>query len=349
MYMDGIIEGLFTSAQNQQREGWRSALFNLYLVVEYLVKRHEYNIGDEWRKKNPDQILEQLDVTSLDVYIDWKKFYAAASQESSTWTGLQYKFDITNVPEADWQHLADAAATYLNFTKPNVKQIHLDVDDFRELDKQAFEEPNGRNKSGKKKTHDRPIRFIAKRHASVGSPLSPMTQKHIDKGTTAKHSIDEETKQTIETTASLDSKVGKGADTPIPSIIPQAMPSISIQCEPSTQDIAGRNDTPEDDHPISTASENACTDDDAMLSISCSNSTFPPIAPAVALSLPEADSLIGDIQVPHEDGIDSDDSLPLINVDIVWKISPSQKKETTRISKEQFRGESVNRKMGSPA
>ncbi|KIK72318.1 hypothetical protein PAXRUDRAFT_22125 [Paxillus rubicundulus Ve08.2h10] len=275
MYMDGIIEGLFTSAQNQQREGWRSALFNLYLVVEYLVKRHEYNLGDEWRKKNPDQILEQLDITSLDVYIDWKKLYAAASQESSTWTGLQYEFDITNVPEADWQHLADAAATYLNFTKPNVKspersdedglhsellsdeyhpttkivtsnhsmkthtaEIHLDVDDFRESDKQVFEEPNGRNKSGKKKTCDRPIRFVGKRHASVGSPSSPMTQKHIDKGTTAKHSIDEETKETIETTASLDSKVGKGADTPIPSIIPQAMPSISIQCEPSTQDIA---------------------------------------------------------------------------------------------------------------
>ncbi|KIK73027.1 hypothetical protein PAXRUDRAFT_179457, partial [Paxillus rubicundulus Ve08.2h10] len=117
MYMDGIIEGLFTSAQNQQREGWWSALFDLYLVVEYLVKRYEYNIGDKWRKQNPDHILECLDVTSL----DWKKFYLATSQESSTWTGLQYEFNITNVPDNDWQDLADAAATYLNFTNPNFK------------------------------------------------------------------------------------------------------------------------------------------------------------------------------------------------------------------------------------
>ena len=70
MYMDAIVEALLTTARkaSEHQEGWRAELFDLYLVVEHMVERHEYHLGDDWRLKNPDHILEQINVNSLRMF-----------------------------------------------------------------------------------------------------------------------------------------------------------------------------------------------------------------------------------------------------------------------------------------
>ncbi|KAI6110566.1 hypothetical protein EDD16DRAFT_1897873 [Pisolithus croceorrhizus] len=116
-YLDAIIEGLFIKARwSESGLDWRSDLFDLYLVVDYFVHGHDYNQGDLWRLKNPNQVLEVIDVTTL----DWETFYAASDDSDAIWSGLSYQFDITNVGEDDWQLLADAAASYLGLTNPQV-------------------------------------------------------------------------------------------------------------------------------------------------------------------------------------------------------------------------------------
>lgn len=65
MYMDGMMEGLLMTPRKKQRHDYRSALFDLYLLTEYFMKRHEYDIGDAWRINHPDVVLEQQKVEDL--------------------------------------------------------------------------------------------------------------------------------------------------------------------------------------------------------------------------------------------------------------------------------------------
>lgn len=66
MYMDGMLEGLLTTARkNQSNAQYRSSLFDSYLVVEYFVGRHEYDVVGNWRLKNADTILECEDAFKL--------------------------------------------------------------------------------------------------------------------------------------------------------------------------------------------------------------------------------------------------------------------------------------------
>lgn len=117
-YLDAMIESLFVEARRPRfGHDWRSNLFDLYLVVDYFVRGHEYCQGMQWTLRNPGQILEVIDVTTL----DWETFYAAADDSDPVWSGLSYRFDITNVGKGDWQLLADAAAKYLGLTNPELK------------------------------------------------------------------------------------------------------------------------------------------------------------------------------------------------------------------------------------
>lgn len=69
LYMDGIVEGLLTTAKVKKPDpGFRSRLFDLYLVVEYYVGRHEYDIVGDWRGSNLDIVLECQDVETLGKY-----------------------------------------------------------------------------------------------------------------------------------------------------------------------------------------------------------------------------------------------------------------------------------------
>lgn len=70
MYMDGMIEGLLTTARQRKGElDYRSRLFNQYLIVEYFVGRHEYDVVGRWRMENADTILECQDMEALGMYI----------------------------------------------------------------------------------------------------------------------------------------------------------------------------------------------------------------------------------------------------------------------------------------
>lgn len=66
MYMDGILEGLLTTARKRQDDvKYRSVLFEMYLNVEYFVGRHEFDIAGQWRESHPDTILECQDALQL--------------------------------------------------------------------------------------------------------------------------------------------------------------------------------------------------------------------------------------------------------------------------------------------
>jgi hypothetical protein len=67
VYMDAMIEGLLAPAREQDdhKRTVRSSLFDLYLAVENLIGRHQYDVGDQWRLEHPDIILECVDVESL--------------------------------------------------------------------------------------------------------------------------------------------------------------------------------------------------------------------------------------------------------------------------------------------
>lgn len=67
MYMDGMLEGLLTTARKRENDpGYRSVTFDTYLVVEYFVGRHdEHNIAGQWRKSHPSTILECQDAFNL--------------------------------------------------------------------------------------------------------------------------------------------------------------------------------------------------------------------------------------------------------------------------------------------
>ncbi|KAH0835517.1 hypothetical protein J3R83DRAFT_9202 [Lanmaoa asiatica] len=120
MYMDGITEGLLqlTDFKKGEDKDLRSVVFDLYLVTEFFVGRHEYDIGDAWRCQNADTILERQSAAAL----DWNAYYHACDQRDSVWSGSKFSFSIGKVRgEAPWQSLADAAATYLGMENPKVK------------------------------------------------------------------------------------------------------------------------------------------------------------------------------------------------------------------------------------
>lgn len=65
-YMDGVVEGLLTTVRrNKDKVGFRSEFFNLYLVLEFHVGRHEYNTVDAWRVLHKDLILEYQNIDDI--------------------------------------------------------------------------------------------------------------------------------------------------------------------------------------------------------------------------------------------------------------------------------------------
>lgn len=59
-YMDAMLEGILMTARVKAGNDpmFRSYLFDRYLVTDYLIGRHEYDVGDAWRLENPDIIVE---------------------------------------------------------------------------------------------------------------------------------------------------------------------------------------------------------------------------------------------------------------------------------------------------
>ncbi|KAG9310698.1 hypothetical protein JVU11DRAFT_9292 [Chiua virens] len=92
-YMDAIGGGLMASARfrtNRGRTDFRCNLFDLYLLVEYYVGRHEHDV----------------------VY--WVAFYKEQDDKDDIWSGARYQFITMNVKMADeWQALADRVARFL--------------------------------------------------------------------------------------------------------------------------------------------------------------------------------------------------------------------------------------------
>ena len=68
--MVGMVEGLLTTIQKRIGDvAYRSHLFNLYLVVEFYVGRHEHDIICRWAREHPDTTLIAL-VSLLPPYGD---------------------------------------------------------------------------------------------------------------------------------------------------------------------------------------------------------------------------------------------------------------------------------------
>lgn len=66
IYMDGIAEGLLTTAKRRAGiQDYRSRLFDMYLVIEHYVGRHEFDVAFDWRERHPDIILECIDHVTL--------------------------------------------------------------------------------------------------------------------------------------------------------------------------------------------------------------------------------------------------------------------------------------------
>ena len=65
-YMDRIAEGLLsTTGRHQWDLGYRSYLFNMYLIVEFHVEWHKYHIVSSWAVKHPDIILECVVIDTI--------------------------------------------------------------------------------------------------------------------------------------------------------------------------------------------------------------------------------------------------------------------------------------------
>jgi len=65
-YMDAVAEGLLTTAGNRKGDvNYRSYLFNMYLVVDSLVGRHEYDVVSRWAMEHPDIILECTNIDDI--------------------------------------------------------------------------------------------------------------------------------------------------------------------------------------------------------------------------------------------------------------------------------------------
>lgn len=71
-YMDGILASLLNGCRRGKGcdVHYRSEIFDLYLVVELSIGRHDHASGDEWRRLNPTTILETLDVRMLSECVD---------------------------------------------------------------------------------------------------------------------------------------------------------------------------------------------------------------------------------------------------------------------------------------
>lgn len=66
VYMDGIVEGLLTTARKRQDDPrYRSVLFDMYLTVEFFVGRHEHHVAAQWRRTHPEVVLECQDAFEL--------------------------------------------------------------------------------------------------------------------------------------------------------------------------------------------------------------------------------------------------------------------------------------------
>ncbi|KAF8425015.1 hypothetical protein L210DRAFT_3509387 [Boletus edulis BED1] len=130
-YMDAMVEGLLTTARNTTFANdptFRSSLFSQYLVVEYHVGRHEFNVVGAWRQSNPDVILECVALDAL----DFDSFYRAADETDPTWSGVRYRFMYNKVNDSDWQTLADLAAKHFGLDirwSPFVSYHHCEVND----------------------------------------------------------------------------------------------------------------------------------------------------------------------------------------------------------------------------
>lgn len=62
-YMDAMGEGLMTPVRSKANQGWcgfRSNLFDLYLLVEYYVGRHEHDVVSTWLAQHPNVHLEAI-------------------------------------------------------------------------------------------------------------------------------------------------------------------------------------------------------------------------------------------------------------------------------------------------
>lgn len=89
MYIDGMVQGLLTTAQKHKRMvPFRSALFDLYLVVEYFVGRHQSNQVSHWRYAHPDIILECQDVQTLGACIPISE--RCKDHKNTTQTGIGF-------------------------------------------------------------------------------------------------------------------------------------------------------------------------------------------------------------------------------------------------------------------
>ena len=66
LYMDGIMEGLLTTVWKHKGDAsYRSRLFDLYLVLEYNIGCHEFNIVDAWKMEHRKIILECQDIHDI--------------------------------------------------------------------------------------------------------------------------------------------------------------------------------------------------------------------------------------------------------------------------------------------
>ncbi|KAG6371690.1 hypothetical protein JVT61DRAFT_9031 [Boletus reticuloceps] len=121
-YMDAVVEGLLTTARNKtftKDPTFCSILFNQYLVVEYHVGHHEFNVIGAWRQRNPDIILECMMLDD----IDFDSFYKKADKANSAWSGSRYKFMYNKVTGPEWQILADLAAKHFGIDNYNMRLI----------------------------------------------------------------------------------------------------------------------------------------------------------------------------------------------------------------------------------
>lgn len=66
-YMDAILAALIQGCRGEKGVNvyYRSKTFDLYLVVEFFIGRHDYQSGDQWRRTHKMPLLETVDVMKL--------------------------------------------------------------------------------------------------------------------------------------------------------------------------------------------------------------------------------------------------------------------------------------------
>lgn len=65
-YMDAMAEALLTAAKRNVGDvSCRSYLFNMYLVIEFHIGRHEHDVVSRWASKHPNVVLECVNIDSI--------------------------------------------------------------------------------------------------------------------------------------------------------------------------------------------------------------------------------------------------------------------------------------------